>query len=244
MNELRFTVDWLGAPSPKDPEAATFGALEISTGDAILTHVEDLLARTTRNSVRVSLNLLGHWFADNWWRLRWEPAPHGSPRDAWRLSHEVSAAGGGYVWPKMQIVSDGEIISVVTDPTAAGHTIRYLNHVEANCQATSYERAIDSLMEQIVSRHHNVGQVDARLDDTWKAVCEERAERASSNFRRREALIGLDPDELDSGLLESLFGDGAWMGSNAFDETLAGTTTIDRARATIDSLEALRKEKP
>lgn len=86
--DLRFEVlAWLSSEAGNDAERASYGDLAIRAGDISLSFVIDNLARSPRDSIHVSLNHLARWFAESWWRLRWEPEPRaaGHPmRGAWR----------------------------------------------------------------------------------------------------------------------------------------------------------------
>ncbi|MSP67747.1 MAG: hypothetical protein EXQ96_06550 [Alphaproteobacteria bacterium] len=66
-----------------------------------------------RDRVYVSAYPLALWFASEWWWLRWEPAPKGQDRaTAWRMAHEMLAAGSGYLWPRLTFECDGERVCV------------------------------------------------------------------------------------------------------------------------------------
>src|SRR5215208_1095668 len=55
---------------------------------------------------------LAFWLVDNWWRLRWEAVPPDGKTPEWRLAHELSSIGGGYVWPRLSIWGEGEWIGL------------------------------------------------------------------------------------------------------------------------------------
>jgi hypothetical protein len=238
--ELDFRIDWLGDASSTDPEVPTFGALELRAGDVILTEVEDLLARTTRPSIRVSLNRLARWLTDNWWRLRWEP-PADVRTPSFRMAHEVAAAGGGFVWPSMTVASDGVTITLRTEPTTTKHTVRYLIRHEAQCSASTFERVVDRLVSEVLAREQALGSVDTHLHRAWRGLLEERSNPEWSAFRKREALMGFDPDEVDPELLEDLFQRGAWLGSDALDEALAGVP-FAAAGPLLDQLDHMKRQ--
>ncbi len=226
-SDLDFSIDWLGDASSTDPEVVTFGALELRADGVVLTDVEDLLARTTRSSVRVSLELLARWFVDNWWRLRWEPFATRMTRERlarWKMAHDVSAAGGGFVWPKMRIVGDGNVVTITSEPTTSRHTIRYLSSHEVHCTGASFERTIDRLVTTVLARQQSAGAAESDLPETWEALRAERSDAGDTAFRKREALMGLDPGEVDPEALDAVFRKGEWLGSDALDEALVGAS--------------------
>jgi len=238
--ELRFDVDWLTTDGGSGLEAASYGALTIRAGDHDLTAVVDTIARTTRSSIRVSLHRLALWLAGNWWRQRWEPEPGERPL-SWRMAHEMGAIGGGFVWPSMTFTSDGEQVHVATRASRREHTIRYLENCDVVCSALSFERGVDDFVSQVLARQQDLGVTDSALGDTWQAVRDERADPTSAAFRKREAMMGLDPGQVSADDLERLFAKGAWIGAGALDETLV-ETPMAGADALLDRLEALRQQ--
>jgi hypothetical protein len=209
-------------------------------GDHELTSVVDTIARTTRSSIRVSLHQLALWFADNWWRLRWEPEP-GEPTLSWRMAHEMGAIGGGFVWPSMTFASDGEQVHVAMRASRREHTIRYLESCDLVFSALSFERGVDDLVSQVLARQQDLGLSDSELSDTWRAVRDERANPTSAAFRKREAMMGLDPDEVSGDQLQRLFATGEWLGPGALDESLV-ETPLAEAEDLLVRLEVLRQQ--
>lgn len=47
---------------------------------------------------------VAEWLARNWWRLRWEGRLKASD---WAAAHVMASIGDGYVWPNIEIGSDG-----------------------------------------------------------------------------------------------------------------------------------------
>src|SRR5579871_2464501 len=98
----------------------TAAFLRITLGNEVLTRAEDDLAKTVREEVFLSAYPLALWFASSWWRLRWEPAPGVEPalRSAsWRMAHEMTAVGYGFVWPHVIFASDGESVAIACPPS-------------------------------------------------------------------------------------------------------------------------------
>ena len=245
IQEIELGINWLASDKGTAPERASFGELTLRIGDTIVTEVIDLIAQTPRSSIRVSLNHLGHWFADNWWRLRWEPVPPTTESSSWRMAHEMGAAGGGFVWPPLQFSSDGETVQIAARPTRSEHTVRYIRLYELVrnglvCSADDFARAIDRFMDTLHSRQEHFAAVDQELWDTWLAVCGERVDPDVARFRKREALLGLNPGEEDPEGLASLFGKNAWMGNSALDELFAALNGQNPAPV-MDELRSLRK---
>jgi len=239
--ELRFELEWLTGGEPGDSESSSYGALSMSMGDDVLTFVEDTLARTTRRTIRVSLSRLAMWFAANWWRLRWEPAP-GTPSLGWRMAHEMGAIGGGFVWPQISFASDGEELLITQRASHRQHTIRYLSDHVLSCGASAFERGVDDFVDQVLARQSSCRAMDVDLQELWSAVRSERADQSLATFRRREAMMGLDPGEVSADVLARLFERGEWIGPSALDETLVNLDAASADRA-LTRLDALRGER-
>ena len=178
---------------------------------------------------------LARWLASNWWRLRWEPV--GESLD-WRLSHEVGAAGGGFTWPTLRFDSDGERVRLVARATSSPHVadVRFLHNAEVWLTASAFEHAIDDFIERVIERLDTVGAPDGALSEMWSCVREDRGAPEASRLRRVEALLGVDPDEIEPETLTSWLAAGGWLGERAVEEVLAATgtvcadTTLDRLR--------------
>ena len=118
MNDkMRIEFEWLDRQFGSSMDRAYFAAIGLAIGEAYITRVEDVGAKTVRNHMRGSVCHLATWFAENWWRLRWEPAPRLWTKDPdWRMAHSIAAAGGGYVWPNAVFASDGDYVEVAAMP--------------------------------------------------------------------------------------------------------------------------------
>lgn len=242
--DLRIEVlAWLSSEMGNDAERASFGDLAIRAGGISLSSVIDNLAKSPRDSIHVSLNHLARWFADSWWRLRWEPEPRSGIRPhAWRMAHEMSAAGGGFVWPQICFNSDGETILLsarrTSEAHAAKHAIQYIGDHEIVCDATAVERSIDALMSSVLARQENMSARDPVLAEIWRSVQEERQDPEATLFRRLEAMMGFDPGEIDADEVGRLLDEARWMGEDALLEVLTGAGPD--AEAIVEQIEELR----
>lgn len=236
MNDgFAFQVRWLERSHGSMAEREAFGELEIRWGDLPLTELADLAAVTIRPAARVSVLHLGRWLAANWWRLRCEPLPQ-NPDAEWRLAHQLGGAGGGFAWPDLQFAADGHTVSFsLHDTLAAGTPVRYLHCREGTIAASDFERAVDDLMVALLERLTARRAHEQDLADAWRDVQQERRDPDATARRRREALLGLDPDAIDPAELASLVSSGAWMGTAALEETMAVARAAD-IRAAIQNL--------
>ena len=236
--QIRFELEWQPTFAPDLPEGATFAALKVTLGSETVTEVEDCIAQTLRDSVFVSAYPLAMFLAENWWRLRWEPAI--SRNDAaWRLRHCVSAAGDGYNWPNLEFASDGESIlaqmrASTSSPTAQ---VRYVNNLAEFILAKNFEASVDRLFDTVLARLDAVGHRGGELSELISELRAERNDPEVSRWRRLEAMTGFDPGEAGEDFMTGLLGAIDSIGWSSLQELAASS----RDRALQDLVE-LREE--
>ena len=222
-----FLIDfnWLERDFGDGIERASFADLTLAAGRNIITRLEDRAAKTVRPHLRGSAYQLAHWFAANWWRLRWEPEPsRWSPDTDWRLSHCIAAAGHGYIWPDATFASDGEFCDVFMRGSAADvvfEPIRYLDHFHARVSAQDFEEKVSAFIEAVLSRLETLGVCDELLSPLWREIQAERQDADATKQRKLEAMAGYDPDEAPDGFLETLTAGEAALGRSAVEEVAA-----------------------
>ncbi len=203
---LSISWQWLSSIH-ESPEVRETGAkLKITLGREVLTRNVDEWSRTVSDDVRLSAYPLALWLASNWWRLRWEPLPSGYPTLSWRMSHEVAAAGYGYVWPRVLIASDGEAVQVWAAPSAEGEPspVNYLTGAHGVVLADDFENSVDSFLSGVIARLGAVGLADTALQSLVAELAEERADADLAAYRRLEAIAGFDAGEGPAGVLDQL----------------------------------------
>ncbi len=237
---LDLDAEWIERIDDDPVERMTAASVKIRVGEIVATEVEDVIARTVRDHVRVSANLFASWLAGNWWRLRWEPQ---SDSLGWQMTHCTAAIGFGYSWPNLTFDSDGESIRVVGRPTTRFGTVRYLTNLEEVVPATIFENAIDRLLETVTQRLCAVGCSDAPLVQLWREVLEERHDTAATNYRRLEAMAGFDPDEAPEEVIEEALALSSDVGGAAMRELAAASggelaAAAEQALAAVESASA------
>ena len=233
---LRFELEWMPPFEEDSAEGLTFSALKVCLGDCTITEVEDLLAQTLRDEIFVSAYPLARFMAENWWRLRWEPAT-ARVDAAWRLRHCLAAVGDGYSWPNLELASDGETIHARMSAGSASDVaqIRYVSSMAQGIAADEFERSVDQLLDTVTGRLDAVGY---RARDLLGLVDELRAERSDpelTRWRRLEALAGYDPDEAPEAFMTDLLGEMNAIGWPSLQELAASSR--DQA---VQDLAALR----
>ena len=230
MGELQFSLPPASLADGSDFEKAAFGLLEISAGSRPLTSGfridED--GRDYARGPYVSGYHLAEWLAWNWWRLRWEPRPN--QREApleWRLAHELTGIGGGYVWPNITIASDGFqcVLDSVRSLDPSPSPFDYIGAVDgkpAVVTAADFEQGVDAFISLVLQRLADAGLKDSDLHKHWNDLNTERSDPEFARFRRFEALLGFDPDEVDDQFVVSRLGDAVHLGESALDELAIG----------------------
>jgi hypothetical protein len=215
------TTSWTSASFGPAEIRETSGLLSIQFDKYIATRAEDDWSKTVQTSVRLSAYPLALWFAESWWRLLWEPALEGEHITSnWRLGHDTSAAGFGFIWPRLVFESDGEnmeVTSFQSTPTVT-EPVRYLEGFNALISSSDFERAVDDFISLVVARLDAVGVRDSELHRVWQEIKDERSNPGASEYRRIEARLGFEPDEAPENLVNELTSLMSELGRDAVSE--------------------------
>ena len=214
-----------------DEENATFGQLQIKVLNQLLTEGSDISGKEIayRPGPYISGYHLAEWLVWNWWRLRWEPRTvgQGPGRRDWDFAHRLTTIGEGYVWPNITVYTDGFWTSLVSDRTSesAVSLFRYSGAGFVGVPAADLESAIDEFVPQVVHLADNAGLADTNLHRLWQDLQLERKDPEMARFRRFEALLGCDPDELDAEEIEGRLDDSEILGDRALEEIAIGSAS-------------------
>ncbi|CAB3647612.1 ImmA/IrrE family metallo-endopeptidase [Achromobacter pestifer] len=196
---MTFSIDfnWLSSQHEAPEVSQTGATLRIGLDDAVLTRNVDDWSKTVSDDVRLSAYPLALWFAANWWRLRWESLASGKPSLSWRMSHELAAAGYGYVWPRVLFASDGEVIEVWSEPgeNSPAAPVTYLTQTHGFVPAGDFERTVDGFVQSVLARLDKVELRGTSLHELWNELRHERDDKDLATYRRLEAVAGFDPGE-------------------------------------------------
>lgn len=239
-----FSIDcrWESALHEIPEVRETSAMLKIALAHQVVTRNEDIWSRTVRDEVRLSAYPLALWFAASWWRLRWEPLPASLPSHSWRMAHELTAAGHGYVWPRMLLASDGEITQIwaVQSKPDSVAAVRYLANASQTLASSEFERVIDEFINGVLARLDAMGIQNTLLHGLWREVIEERQDQDIAAYRQLEAMLGFDPDECPEDLHGQLSELIPRAGSNAVTEIAplcASTQPEKKLREIIEFVE-------
>lgn len=243
MTDIDFDFRWLAAGSEDRPEFEhTTGDFFLKVGDIHLTRNEDCWARTIRDSVLVSAYPLAFWMAASWWRLCREPLPEQIPSVDWRMSHELGAANEGYVWPRVLLASDGEIMQVWAKPTSAeeDQSVRYLNGLErpAAIPLDRFQRRAEMFIDAVLERLSACGLTDTDLHGLWQLIREERADPDQAAYRGLEAEMGYDPGECPEERFRQALALADRVGADTFSELapVYGVSSVPSPAAAIEEI--------
>lgn len=220
-SEFSILAEWSSSDqgSPEVRETSAF--LSIRFGNHIATRAEDEWSKSVRTNVRVSAYPLALWLAASWWRLRWEPSfENVRTNRPWRMAHETSASGYGFIWPRLIFESDGENIDATCLPSSpvAAEPIRYLENFRTSISSKSFESAVDEFVSLVLARLEAVGVRDSPLQKLWPEIKDEQGNADATAHRRFEAQLGFEPDEAPEDVLDNLIALADEVGEGAMSE--------------------------
>ena len=160
------------------------------------------------------------------------------------MAHETTAAGYGFIWPRLVFESDGENIDATCFPSspAAAEPLRYLENFRVSVSGRAFERAIDQFVSLVVARLETVGVRDTQLQKLWKEVKDEQGYPESVVQRRFEAQLGFEPDEAPESLLDELKALAANVGEGAIAE-VAPACSGENPKAALQTVINLSRAK-
>ncbi|WP_227498497.1 ImmA/IrrE family metallo-endopeptidase [Synechococcus sp. PCC 7336] len=200
------------------------GMFGLKVGDISLTRNEDTWSQTTRGSVLVSAYPLAAWMVSSWWRLLYEPLPSTGtkPSVSWRIAHELTAANQGFIWPRIILASDTELMQIWSTASNAAdqQSVRYINSFNRpfSVNLLEFEQTAKTFIESVLSRLNATGIANTPLAGLWQEVQEELADPYANQYRRREAELGFDPDDCSEDLVRDALNLAEQMGDKTFSE--------------------------
>jgi hypothetical protein len=207
--DLRFSFEWERGDGVAAAElAATWARLEVWVGEHCVTRVEDLETGSARRSIYAPLYPVAEWIAYNWWPLKANVRPTTlvtvsstgrSHRSAvWMRSHNLRAAGDGFLWPNLYILPQGGSTRLVWRPDGRGDaaaTVRYIVGGEATVDSAKTERVLADVVDAVLARLDERGIASA-LGTEWQAI--QAADADEREFCLAAARLGFDPYGLDT----------------------------------------------
>jgi len=230
VNSLSLNFEWLTSGNDSPEIRQTMGMFGLKVGDISLTRNEDTWSQTTRDSVLVSAYPLTVWMVSSWWRLLYEPLPPTGtkPSVGWKMAHELTAANQGFIWPRVILASDTELMQIWSTASNAvdQQSVKYINGLDRPFQVNllEFEQTAKAFIESVLSRLDATGITNTPLASLWQEVQEEIADPYASQYRRREAELGFDPDECSEDLVKDALNLAEQMGNRTFSEVAPAYT--------------------
>ena len=241
MNSDSFalTARW---PSPPLPDVRDVAELRLRAAGQMLTRVSDFDRKEERDFTRGSAVSLAFWFADNFWRLRYESLPNGSaPSINWRLRHEMTSAAGGTLWPPIMIHSTGDrvlLAPVFARPVDIG-SIRYVLPDIVTIAGSTFETGLETFFSQVIEYCAQATDGPA-LRELVETIRTESADPEWLSWRRIEARLGYDPDTVPNELMRQLGRLEDEVGAAAVDEAAAAAPGRNASRYLAGAVEAAK----
>ncbi|WP_306004980.1 hypothetical protein [Aquicoccus porphyridii] len=233
MTKLHITHEWSSYDDSIAEVGETTARVGIFLDNYCLTKNHDIFSKTIRDQIHVSLYPLAMWFASSWWRLHYEVLPDSArktPPHDWRMSHEMTAANMGFVWPQIMFSPDNESVQVWAQ-ASQGHkeeAVRFLNGLDHafSVPKDQFTRETASLIIDVIARLHEVGCKDSDLATIWGFISEDLKNPTEHNKRRLEAVLGFDPESCPEKIIMQAIDLEEKIGTDSFSE-LAGAYALD-----------------
>ena len=224
MAGLQFSLTPEKLDDGEDCEKAAFGLLEIRADGR--SYTDGFHDGQCVSGPYVSGYYLAEWLVWNWWRLRWEPEPTGglaAPLD-WRLSHGMSSIGEGYLWPIITFSCDEFQCRITGEPSTPDDRAPYQYRGAGTVviPAGDFEQGVDEFVGVVLARLDQARLTGTNLQNMWREVSAERKDPAVARFRRLEALLGFDPDELPEERIAGWIKDAESLGERSLSELAVG----------------------
>jgi hypothetical protein len=242
-NSFSIKNNWMSSLHELEEVKVTSSMMEILLGDDYATRNVDDWSKTVQPGVRLSAYPLALWFASSWWRLRWEPLPIGIELPiGWRMAHEMTAAGYGYVWPQVVFASDGDIIQIASIQSSADtkEPIHFLTDRIISIDAILFEREIDKFVNETISRLSACLRRETDINTLWSEITEERHDPDLYYDRSIEAMLGFDPDECPDSVLSTFKDLVRTAGKLAVGEIAPVCATPNPIKSIADIIESSR----
>ena len=215
-------------------------AISLRSGEVCFTELVRSGGNESDDYLQAPPIQLAFWITDNWWRLRWEPVISERVDPNWRLAHELSAIGGGYIWPRLRIWGEDTRVGLAcrSDPPSMNFALRFTKDALVFVEADRFESSVDRFLDRAVE----ASLVDkAALSAQFLALKEERADDSMATWRRLEAKLGYDVDKAPSELIEVLLDFIKAYGHDGVEEAIVSSQGEAAADTLKEEIEITKK---
>ena len=178
---------------------------------------------------------MAEWLLWNWWRLLWEPRPEGveNGKDEdkddtwfeWVFAHNLSSIGEGYLWPDIEMASDGGLMHLASSPTGDPNE-KVFRFVGASRLEDHPGRGIHEGRGRI--RLCRAGAPGRGKYSGYQPACSLASVGAGTGGQgrggvsRMEAILGYDPGEGEDDEIREYLADAATLGMDIRLARIAG----------------------
>lgn len=185
---------------------------------------------------------LAFWLTDNWRRLRWEPVVSERVDLDWQLAHELSAIGGGYIWPRLRIWGEDARVGLAcrSDPLSMNFALRFTQDALVFVSAEQFEVTVDRFLDRAVDATSNDREA---LRAQISALKDEREDDCTATWRRIEAKLGYDVGNAPDKLIELLLRYMDTYGNHGVEEAIVATQQEEAAVALEEEINAAKQSR-
>lgn len=208
-------------------ERASFGRLSIIVNGRTMTEGVALESNELQPGPYVSGYHLAEWLVRNWWRLAYEPSRTDDPDHTtmeWDFAHWISTIGEGYVWPNIQLASDGFRVVIGSFPSEDPYAkaFRYVGVGASEVIAVEcLQHAARKLVEMVLDMLEQGRTKKTELHHRWSNLQQDICKPDVIVKRRIEAVLGFDPDEANPAEIRKRLADVKSLGGDAVAELAA-----------------------
>ena len=163
MNDFQILIE-----GPATDQFSEPCRLSMRLGDSILTRLIRWDSNEPDDWLEAPPVPLAFWFIDNWWRIRWEPAPYPDLNAEWSLAHHLSSVGAGYHWPNVSIWGEGSRVGVAVhaDANNLKPSLKFVAEPRLHyVPSLTVEAAIDRFIRDVLE---HVGKASDGLDAEYR----------------------------------------------------------------------------
>lgn len=198
MTRFAIDTDWVEIAGMDRPEvSATYANLRIRVDEEVVTSVHHRNARTTSDTVLVSLYPLAEWIVGNWWFVTEESECPG--RLGFLDRHAINRGRSGYCLPDLRLLPEGASFRLEWSRYRYVHAP--IDFTSAGSLQLPRDDVVDVLrdfVDKVDERLVNVGIEDSSLQKEWTAIRDIEADADQQAFCRAAAWLGLDPLDVDA----------------------------------------------
>ena len=219
----------VGDPAATAEESAASGIVAIAANGHSLTEGVGFDSNALQAGPLVSAYPLAEWLSWNWWRLRWEPRPQSSPSPDWAFAHRLQSVGAGYLWPNIEIASDGVLVRLRSQASSetGARPFRYLGSERSETVSPAdFHAAVWAFIHHVLSCLESSPRDRCSLRQLVTQTEQEMADPERERFRRIEAILGHDPNEGDEADIRRRLSEADVLGEQAVLEVAADGSTL------------------